>query len=66
VVSRSKPRPATAPVDLDSVLPDLFGISLRSLLARVDELEKALATRPAHAQTQPSDSGVWAGEDFSI
>jgi serine O-acetyltransferase len=66
VVSRSRPRSATAPVDLDSVLPDVFGVSLRSLLARVDELERLLPAHPASTQAQPSDSGVWAGEDFSI
>lgn len=64
VVSRSQPRPATP--DLDSALPDLFGTSLRSLLARVDELEKALPAAPAHPQAEPSDAGVWPGEDFSI
>jgi len=66
VVSRSQPRPATAPVDLDSVLPDVFGVSLRSLLARVDELERTLPAHTASTQAQPSDAGVWAGEDFSI
>jgi serine O-acetyltransferase len=66
VVTRSRPRSVTAPVDLDSVLPDLFGTSLRSLLARVNELEKALPSAPARRQAAPSDAGVWAGEDFSI
>ena len=48
------------------MLHDVFGVSLRSLLARVDELERALPDHTASAQAQPSDSGVWAGEDFSI
>jgi serine O-acetyltransferase len=69
VVSRSQPRPATAPLDLDGgVLPDLFGISLRSLLGRIDDLEKSLArtSTPPSTHAQPSEAGVWPGEDFSI
>jgi serine O-acetyltransferase len=79
VVSRSQPRPATAPADLDAAgLPDLFGITLRSLLARVDDLEGSLPnhtnsnrTNSDHTSSspiyaQPSETGVWPGEDFSI
>jgi serine O-acetyltransferase len=67
VVSRSQPRPATAPLDLDgSVLPDLFGTSLRSLLGRIDDLEQTLPPTPTPTHTQPSETGVWPGEDFSI
>lgn len=69
VVSRSQPRTATAPPDLDvTVLPDLFGVSLRSLLARIDDLENSLPnnTGPAPTHAQPSEAGVWPGEDFSI
>jgi serine O-acetyltransferase len=67
IISRS--RTATARLDLDGgVQPDLFGVSLRSLLGRVDELEKSL---PSHAtatstHSRPSEAGVWRGEDFSI
>lgn len=69
IVSRSQPRPVTAPPDLDATgLPDLFGITLRSLLGRVDHLEESLPNHnnssPTHAQ--PSETGVWPGEDFSI
>ena len=69
IVSRSQPRSATAPPDLDAtLLPDLFGTSLRSILGRVDQLEKSLPTLtpPTTTNGQPSDAGVWAGEDFSI
>jgi serine O-acetyltransferase len=69
VVSRSQPRPATAPPDLDAtVLPDLFGTSLRSLLIRIDQLEKALPSNstPTTTNGQPSEAGVWPGDDFSI
>ena len=69
IVSRSQPRPTTAPPDLDAtVLPDLFGTSLRSLLGRVDDLEKSLPSNSTATRTnaQPSEAGVWPGEDFSI
>lgn len=69
IVSRSQPRPTTAPPDLDAtVLPDLFGTSLRSLLGRVDDLEKSLPSNstPTRTNAQPSEAGVWPGEDFSI
>ena len=69
IVSRSQPRPTTAPPDLDAtVLPDLFGTSLRSLLGRVHDLEKSLPSNstPTRTHAQPSEAGVWPGEDFSI
>ncbi len=69
IVSRSQPRSETGPPDLDAtVLPDLFGTILRSLLGRVDELEKSLPTPTPQTTTngQPSAAGVWRGEDFSI
>jgi hypothetical protein len=54
-------------------LPDLFGITLRSLLARVDDLEGSLPnhtnsnhTNSSPIYAQPSETGVWPGEDFSI
>jgi serine O-acetyltransferase len=67
VISRSKPHPASAPPDLEaSIEPDLFGASLRSLLRRVDHLEAALAIHANSHQVEPSEAGVWAGEDVSI
>jgi serine O-acetyltransferase len=70
IVSRSQPRNATAPPDLDATaLPDLFAVSLRSLLGRVNALEKSLSGNDngrALTHAQPSEAGVWAGEDFSI
>ncbi len=67
VISRSRPRPVTAPPDLDEVLmPDLVGSSLQSLLRRVDLLETAVNGHSNHSDARPSPSGVWAGEDFSI
>jgi serine O-acetyltransferase len=67
VIMRSHPREHTAPADLDQILlPDLMGVSIRSLLTRVEELETALNARLTPSQVHPSASGVWPGEDFSI
>jgi serine O-acetyltransferase len=66
VISRSRPRPA-ARLDLDnSVLPDLVGVSLQSLLTRVGRLETKVNGHPAPTAVGPSETGVWRGEDFSI
>lgn len=67
VISRSRPRPVTAPPDLDeSLMPDLVGGSLQSLLRRVDLLETAVNGHSNYTDARPSSSGVWSGEDFSI
>ncbi|KZS52975.1 serine O-acetyltransferase [Mycobacterium kansasii] len=51
----------------DSVLPDLVGVSLQSLLTRVARLEaKADHHPPAGRVIRPPEAGVWHGEDFSI
>lgn len=66
VIARSRARPAGTTADRDDdLLPDLVGVSLQSLLRRVDELEAAAGVDPVpHAR--PSPAGVWPGEDFSI
>ncbi|EIV91789.1 serine O-acetyltransferase [Frankia sp. QA3] len=77
VISPSRPQPAH-----DDRLPDLVGISLQSLLTRVNRLEATRADTPvtaaATATTAGGDgagerppirlpqAGVWQGEDFSI
>lgn len=67
VIARSRPRSVTAPPDLeDTLMPDLVGTSLQSLLHRVDALETAVDGATAHAAVRPSEAGVWSGEDFSI
>lgn len=67
VIARSRPRPVTAPPDLeDTLMPDLLGASLQSLLRRVDELETTVKGRPVGHDARPSEAGVWSGEDFSI
>jgi serine O-acetyltransferase len=70
VVARSKLRPTIQTPDLDhSQLPDLVGISLVSLMERVDALEARLHVQEkvgdGHAPHAP-DHGVWRGEDFMI
>ena len=51
----------------DSMMPDLVGVSLQSLLTRVSRLE---APDDGQQQTgrviRPPEAGVWHGEDFSI
>jgi serine O-acetyltransferase len=67
IVSRSRVTPDVLEPDLDdSVLPDLVGASLQSLLGRVDELETAVAGQPSAGALRPSADGVWSGLDFSI
>jgi serine O-acetyltransferase len=67
VIARSRSRPVPARVDLDDTLmPDLVGTSLQSLLRRVDQLETVVNGHAAEGDARPSESGVWSGEDFSI
>jgi len=67
VITRSRPRPATAlPRSDDAVLPDLVGASLQSLLSRVGRLESLADGHLAGHTIQPPDAGSWHGEDFSI
>ncbi len=67
VIARSRPRPPAAPLDLDDTLmPDLVGVSLQSLLTRVDELETAVTGHNGNGRARPSAAGIWSGEDFSI
>ena len=50
----------------DSMMPDLVGVSLQSLLTRVAKLE-ALNDGPQNGRViRPPEAGVWHGEDFSI
>ncbi|WP_205873722.1 serine O-acetyltransferase [Mycobacterium camsae] len=58
----------------ESKLPDLVGVSLKSLLTRVARLEGdrsgapngQLSGAPADRVIRPPEAGVWYGEDFSI
>jgi serine O-acetyltransferase len=51
----------------DSMMPDLVGVSLQSLLTRVAKLEGQNDGSPATGRViRPPEAGVWHGEDFSI
>jgi serine O-acetyltransferase len=65
VISRERPRAADGLAD--SAMPDLVGVSLQSLLARVANLEAANDGTPQTEHViRPPEAGVWHGEDFSI
>jgi serine O-acetyltransferase len=50
----------------DSMMPDLVGVSLDSLLTRVAKLEAQGDGEQTGRVIRPPDAGVWHGEDFSI
>ncbi len=62
IVSRQRPNAA----DDDSMMPDLVGVSLQSLLTRVAKLEAQADTPQTGRVIRPPEAGVWHGEDFSI
>lgn len=63
----SRPGPAS---EDESKLPDLVGVSLKSLLTRVARLEGGGSNGRSGSSTdrviRPPEAGVWHGEDFSI
>jgi serine O-acetyltransferase len=50
----------------DSMMPDLVGVSLQSLLTRVAKLEGSNGGEQTGRVIRPPEAGVWHGEDFSI
>jgi serine O-acetyltransferase len=50
----------------DSMMPDLVGVSLQSLLTRVAKLEGSNDGQQTGRIIRPPEAGVWHGEDFSI
>ncbi|WIM89356.1 serine O-acetyltransferase [Candidatus Mycobacterium wuenschmannii] len=60
-ISRAKPGTGD-----DSMMPDLVGVSLQSLLTRVAKLEEEADTPQTEGIIRPPEAGVWHGEDFSI
>ncbi|MGA9491825.1 MAG: serine O-acetyltransferase [Mycobacterium sp.] len=51
----------------DSMMPDLVGVSLQSLLTRVAKLEGQTNGESQSGRViRPPEAGVWHGEDFSI
>jgi serine O-acetyltransferase len=61
VISRSG-----AGTEDDSMMPDLVGVSLQSLLTRVAKLEASGDGTQTGRIIRPPEAGVWHGEDFSI
>ena len=67
VISRTRPHTAKDKPDLEhTMLPDLVGVTLQSLIARVDELERLVEGHVEHLDVQLPTAGVWHGEDFAI
>jgi serine O-acetyltransferase len=67
IIARSRPHTATDKPDLEhTLLPDLVGVTLQSLIARVDELERLVDGHVEHRDVHLPTSGVWHGEDFAI
>ena len=67
-VERSKPRSVTARPDMEhTLLPDMIGQSVISLMSRMDALEQRIAGyERANSTPHLPEHGVWHGEDFSI
>lgn len=67
VVVRSKPHHANDAPDLNHTsLPDLIGVTVASLMERVDALEQRLNGHAPVAHPHAPEAGAWRGEDFSI
>jgi serine O-acetyltransferase len=49
-----------------TVLPDMVGATLKSLLERVETLEKAAGEASARRSPAPDAEGCWDGSDFQI
>jgi len=67
IIARSRPHTVRDKPDLEHTqLPDLVGVTLQSLLARVDELESRIDGHVERAGVHAPTAGVWHGEDFAI
>lgn len=67
IIARSRPHTAKDKPDLEhNLLPDLVGVTLQSLIARVDELERLVDGHVEHRDVHLPTAGVWHGEDFAI
>ena len=67
IIFRSKPRSPSAPADLDhTLLPDMIGTTLQSLMIRVKELEESVNAQLVPATVPSAEPGVWYMDDFSI
>ncbi len=67
-VRRSHPHtPGDSPDLQHTLMPDMIGASVISLMARVDALEQRLrGSEPAAHPLHIPEQGIWRGEDFSI
>ncbi len=67
IISRTRPHTAKDRPDLEHAsMPDLVGVTLQSLIARVDELERLVEGHVEHPDVHLPIKGVWHGEDFVI
>ncbi len=67
VVVRSKPHTARDAPDLEHTrLPDTIGVTLVSLMARVDALEHHSVDLRKEDHLHIPERGIWHGEDFTI
>jgi len=65
VIVRTHPRHSTE-ADLDnSRLPDVIGLSLQTLISRVDRIEAGIGG-PLTPEAHPSAEGMWSEQDFAI
>jgi len=67
IVRRSQPhRPTDAPDLNHTSLPDVFGVTLKELLQRVDALETRLAGHDEQHHIHAPQDEAWEGVEFSI
>jgi serine O-acetyltransferase len=67
IVRRSQPHSASDAPDLNHTsLPDVFGMTLKELLQRVDELESRLDGHDHRSHIHAPEDDAWAGIEFSI
>jgi hypothetical protein len=67
VVGRTNPNLARDAPDLNHTsLPDLIGVTVTSLMERVEALEQRINGHAAVAHPHVPEAGAWRGEDFSI
>lgn len=65
IVRSTAPSPKDADTLTEASLPDAVGTTLRSLLARVDQLERTSGQSGIRSPVQEAD-GTWHSEDFVI
>lgn len=67
VVLRSKPHRRSDAPDLNhTTLPDTIGVTVTTLMARVEALEQSLKGKGVIPHPHAPEAGAWRGDDFSI